>query len=104
MWHSQISRISLETGEVASASDHHATEHVIGEMRCNTCSACPNVTLGTRRGVGGQPTHVIGVQMRKQHGVNVIDADIQLVQLTHRAASGDRPWRADEVFGMISPQ
>jgi len=42
--------------------------------------------------------------MRKQHGVNVIDADIQLVQLTHRAASGHRPWRADEVFGMISPQ
>jgi len=47
---------------------------------------------------------LIGVQMRKQHGVNVIDADIQLVQLTHRAASGHRPWRADEVFGMISPQ
>jgi hypothetical protein len=38
----------------------------------------PECEFGTRRSVGGQPTHVIGVPMRKQHGVNVIDAGIRL--------------------------
>jgi hypothetical protein len=34
---SQISRVLIEANELASVvSGHHAAEHVIGEMRCNT--------------------------------------------------------------------